>query len=80
MSGLMKKHPTEEEVSLTFIGPNTSMTAALEVMRSLGFKAQAAHSLKRSRHTGVRPDESQADFFLSRALFHESRHKSPPQA
>ena len=42
MSGLMKKHPTEEEVSLTFIGPNASMVAALEVMRSLGFLAKTS--------------------------------------
>jgi len=39
MSGLMKKRPTEKEVSLTFIGPNASMAAAFEAMRSLGFKA-----------------------------------------
>jgi hypothetical protein len=38
----MKKHPTEEEVSLTFIGPNASMVAALEVMRSLGFLAKTS--------------------------------------
>jgi DNA-binding XRE family transcriptional regulator len=38
MSELMKKHPTEEEVSLTFTGPNLHITAALEAMRNLGFK------------------------------------------
>jgi len=39
MSGLMKKHLTKKEISLTFIGPNAGMAAALEAMRNLGFQA-----------------------------------------
>jgi DNA-binding XRE family transcriptional regulator len=34
----MKKRPTEEEVSLTFTGPNARMATALETMRNLGFQ------------------------------------------
>lgn len=39
MSELMKKRPTEGEISLTFIGPDTGVAAALKAMRGLGFKA-----------------------------------------
>jgi DNA-binding XRE family transcriptional regulator len=58
----MKKNPTEEEVSLTFIGPNASMAAAFEAMRSLSFKAV----------TKIDDEEGPA------IPWHESRHYNNP--
>lgn len=39
MSEPMKKHHTDEQVSLTIAGPNAMLGAALEAMRKLGFDA-----------------------------------------
>lgn len=39
MSEPMKKHHTDDQVSLTIAGPNAMLGAALEAMRKLGFDA-----------------------------------------
>ena len=45
MQALMKKRRTDE-VSMTFTGPATMMTKALETMRALGFKAEEQQPLE----------------------------------